>query len=101
MANKFNKPSWGHKSYNSAINGVAKYFQAQKPDFFGKVDGNQFFSKLNQLMIKFLKEHNFDHRNSKKHSAHDYNANVIQSNWVAWKAYVENVLGDKWEELFQ
>ncbi|WP_439132399.1 hypothetical protein [Polaribacter sp.] len=89
---KFNKPSYGHKSYNSAYNGILNYIQDNHQDVIPKTkDVNQYFSKVNKLIRKFLKSKNLKVKdNGSSNSAH-FNANVIQENWKEFKQYLEEI----------
>jgi len=87
---KFDKPKHGHKSYDSALNGVAVYQQKNHKELIFSKDGNQYFSKLGKLMIVFLKENDFDLKDNGSYSAIQYNANVVQENWAKFKEFLKN-----------
>ena len=91
MKRKFDRPSNGHKSYNSAINGVALYVQSRDFEVINKCkDANQFASKLSKLMRRFLSDLNLPVKNNGHWKSSDYNANVIQDNWNEFKNWIES-----------
>jgi hypothetical protein len=87
---QFNRPSRGHKSTDSAINGIARYVQNRSYQVIPKIkDGNQFGSKLHKLMREFLKENNLDCKDNGSYKSAWYNSNVIQNNFELFKNWIE------------
>ena len=85
------KPKTGHKSKESALNGVANFIQANHSDIVPRVkDGNQLFSFIGNLMRKFLKENELQVKDNGSHGAMSYNANIIQDNWGMFKKFLQN-----------
>lgn len=96
---RFNRPSSGHKSYNSAINGVAKFIQTRDFSVLGNIkDPNQFGSKLNKLMRRFLKENNLKCFDNQKFKSHDLNANLVQDNFDKFKRWINDNYKNKQNE---
>jgi hypothetical protein len=86
---EFNKPSYGHKSYESALNGISSYVSSKHKDLIPTPkDWGQYKSKLAKLIKKFLKEQSLDYKASGKDSAVDYNANQVQDNFKEFKEWL-------------
>lgn len=89
---KFNRPYTGHKSIESAFNGVASYIQLKHPEILTKTkDPNQLFSQIRKLMIKYLQARNIPHNPKLSHSAGNYNANLIQNDFAQFVEYLKQI----------
>jgi hypothetical protein len=88
---KFNRHSYGHKSYHSSFNGILNYIQSNHSDSIPKTkDVNQYFSKVKKLMRRFLRERKLKIKDNNSDGAGDFNANVIQNNFDAFKEFLNN-----------
>lgn len=88
------KPRRGHKSYESAFNGVALYVQKHRMDLlkapYESIDANQFTSRFGLLMRTFLKDNDLKVADNGRHSSADKNANTIQDNWDLFKKWLKS-----------
>ena len=87
---RFKKPSTGHKSYGSALNGVSLYIQNNHYELIKSKEYSQLKSKLSKLLCKFLIEKGLPIKNNGKQSSSDFNANVVQQNWKAFKEWLRS-----------
>lgn len=87
---RFNRPYTGHKSVESAFNGVASYVQIKYPKVLTKTkDPNQIFSQIRKLMIRYLQERNIPHDPKLSQAAGNYNANLIQNDFTQFVEYLK------------
>lgn len=84
------KPKTGHKSYESAFNGIALYQQKNYSDLITVRGVNQYSSALNKLLIKFLKETGLRCENDGSSKSVYKNANTTQDNWGEFKKWISN-----------
>lgn len=93
MGQHFDRPSRGYGSYNSAINGVSKYVNTHHPKLIQvqNKDANKWFSQLAVLMQTFLESIEVKHKKKKSFSASDFNANLVQDNWKAFKEWLKDL----------
>lgn len=88
MSKKFNRPYSGHKSYESAFNGVALYIQGNFKNLLTG-NNNRVFSEVNEVMRNYLKEKGLKAKENNKSSSMDFNANVIQNDWKSFKNWLK------------
>ena len=86
---RFKRPATGHKSYESALNGIMKYIQTNKPLLIPKVEVNKQFTLLNGLLIVFLKEKELTFRNTNSTANMYFNANLVQDNFKLFKHWLK------------
>jgi len=89
---KFKRPHTGHKSQESAFNGVASFIQLKFPNVIEKTnDPNKLFSQIRKLMIKYLEFKGIDHKTKLSNIDGDYNANLIQNDFKSFIEYLKTI----------
>ncbi len=91
----FKKPARGHKSYESAYNGICKYIERIRCDLFVDCkDCNQGFSKVGSIVRVFLTIKNIEHRKGKRYEDVVFNCNLAQEYFNEFKVFIQNY--SKW-----
>ena len=89
---KFKRPYTGHKSQESAFNGVCVYIQTKFPNVIEKTkDTNKLFSQIRKLMIKYLEFKGIDHKTKLSYTDGNYNANLIQNDFKSFVGYLKTI----------
>lgn len=87
---RFDKPTYGHKSYYSAANGVYKYTLEYARHIYKGLDINQRRKKLHSIVKQFLIHEGIEHKTGKSYKSLFYNCNLVQENFDKFKQYLNN-----------
>lgn len=91
MGKIFKRPSFGHKSYDSALNGIINYTFNNDNSIFKGLDGNQRRKKVGLIMKGFLRYMKIEHRIKGNEKDLRYNANLVQNNFKEYKKYLKDL----------
>ena len=82
----------GHKSKESALNGVANYIQDKMPNLRKELnhDPNLLFNYINKLMIQFLIKNMHNRKENNSHGAQRFNAISVQNHFPEFKLFIKS-----------
>ncbi len=82
----------GHKSKESAFNGVANYVQDKMPNLYKELNHNsdRLFNYINQLMIEFLIKNMSNRKEQNSWKAKEFNAMNVQKNFPKFALFIKS-----------